>query len=118
MATAIGHPACIITPSAIAHRPMVEPREMSIPPLIITSVSGSATIPMQIKSLVLNSSILMSSMRGLMAPKSRISSTSKISSALSQLSLIYATSLLRLGSGVTCFPPLLPGWKRLYFSAR
>ena len=89
-----------------------------MPPLMITRVSGSATMPMQIKSLVLNSSMLISSMRGLMAPKSRISSTSNISSALSQLSFIYATSFLCFVNGVTCFPPLLPGWKRLYLSAR
>ena len=69
-------------------------------------------------ALVLNSSMLISSMRGLMAPKSRISSTSNISSALSQLSFIYATSFLCFVNGVTCFPPLLPGWKRLYLSAR
>jgi hypothetical protein len=48
---------------------MVEPSEISIPPLMITSVNGSATMPMQIKSLVLNSSILTSSMRGFSAPK-------------------------------------------------
>jgi hypothetical protein len=41
---------------------------MSIPPLTITSVSGSATMPMQMKSLVLNG-MLTSSMRGLMAPR-------------------------------------------------
>ena len=67
MAILIGQPACIITPSAMAHRPMVEPSEISMPPLMITSVNGRATMPMQIKSLVLNSSILRSSMRGFRA---------------------------------------------------
>ncbi|STT56808.1 Uncharacterised protein [Klebsiella pneumoniae] len=84
-----GQPAWVITPRAMAHRPMVEPSEISIPPLMITSVSGSATMPMQIKSLVLKSSILRSSMRVFSAPNSRISTISNASSALSQLSFSF-----------------------------
>ncbi|MNC62203.1 hypothetical protein D3C75_1122040 [compost metagenome] len=100
---------------------MVEPSEISMPPLIITRVSGSATMPIQIKSLVLNSSILTSSMRGLMAPNSRISATRISNSATSQLSfslLIYATSFFLRGKGRTFLAPGSGGTKRLYFCAR
>ncbi|GAB0918562.1 hypothetical protein DZ08F32_34390 [Escherichia coli] len=68
----------------MAQRPMVEPNEISIPPLTITIVSGRATMPMQIKSLVLNSNILRSNIRGLIAPNATISITSSAARASSQ----------------------------------
>ncbi|VTR17562.1 Uncharacterised protein [Serratia fonticola] len=79
-----GRPAWNNTPSAMAHRPMVEPNEISMPPLTITMVNGSATMPIQIKSLVLNNRTLMSSMRGLTTPNARISISSRAASASSQ----------------------------------